>query len=1024
MRVPSEPSRRRRPVRPFGRKRRVVVAVVAVGLLVLLLTARGVAHFYTQALWFSSLGRSGVFSTMVRVKVVLALLFSLVAGTLLFSTMVVADRLAPFELRPGPEEQLVDRYRLLMVRRGGLIKGLVATAFGLLAGVPVAGEWQRWLLFTHAQSFATVEPQFKRDVGFYVFRLPMITFVIDWTFTVLVIATVLTTVVHYLNGGIRIGATVRHLSSLAKVHLSVMLAVLALLKAVAYWFERYTLVWSKRGYVDGAAYTDVHAQLPATLLLLLISLVAAIVLVATVNHRDWHLPSIVVGSWLVVSIVAGVLYPAAVQRLRVTSDEAAKESTYIARNITATRNALGLDKVETVPYPVDNQLTATGVSAGAAQLANARLLDPKISASSFNRLEGRAGDFKFNELDVDRYKVGDQVEQVVIGARELDPNARRSNSWVNRHLVYTHGLGVAVAPASKISDAGRPAFLDSSETAGGALAVKQPRIYIGENLGSYAVVNTTQTEADGGGATSPPYAADGGGVQLSSRLRRAAFALRFGEWNLFAPGPITPSSKILYVRDVRERLATLAPFLATDADPYPVVLDGRIVWVVDGYTTTDRYPNAQRADTSGLPRGSGLLRPFNYVRNSVKAVVDAYDGSVTLYVVDDTDPIVRAWRSIFPALFRGQADIPPALQAHFRYPEDMFRVQSKMWGTYRLSEPQAFYYKNDSWDVSQRPTRVQDRNAASGSPAVTTTLPPQVAADPTRAKDDGRIDPYYTLLKPPEGGPTRFVLLRPFAPFSKSDSRVQIAAFMTASSESGAPPKLRVYDIPVGTRPDGPVAVATEVSRAFADELTLKDSAGSQVVFGDLQLMPVDHSIVWVRPWYVQETGPGPLPELRTVTVTVAHRSASGSSLEEALRKLFSVDPGFSTVVPGLGGVVTNGAGASPSTTAPSTTNTTRPLASTVDPEALLAKAKQAYDAAASALRAGNLGEYQAKMREAYESAAQAATAALDQNVTAGPGGGAAGSATTSTRVSPPAGSSSSSAPSTSTTVPPTTITA
>ena len=384
---------------------------------------------------------------------------------------------------------------------------------------------------------------------------------------------------------------------------------------------------------------------------------------------------------------------------------------------------------------------------------------------------------------------------------------------------------------------------------------------------------------------------------------------------------------------------------------------------------------------------------------------------------------MRAWRSIFPSLFRSQAEIPPALQTHFRYPEDMFRVQSKMWGTYRLSEPQAFYYKNDSWDVSQRPTRVQDRNAASGSPAVTTTLAPQVAADPTRAKDDGRIDPYYTLLKPPDGGPARFVLLRPFAPFSKSDSRAQIAAFMTASNDPGAPPKLRVYDIPP-PRPDGPVAVATEVSRTFADELTLKDSAGSQVVFGDLQLMPVDRSIVWVRPWYVQETGAGPLPELRTVTVTVGHRSASGSSLEEALRKLFNVDPGFATVVPGPGGVVANVPGATPSTTAPSTTNTTRPLTPAVDPEALLAKAKQLNDDAAAALRAGRLGDYQTKMQQAYEAAAQAATAALGQPVTAGPGGGTAGSVTSSTRVSPPAGSSTSSAPSTSTSVPPTTITA
>ena len=992
-------------------------------LLLLVLTARGIARFYTDALWFRTLGQGAVFSRMIRVKVTLAVVFSLLAGLSLLSTAIVAERLAPFELRTGMTEQLADRYRLLMARRGRLVRGAAATLFGLMAGVPAAGLWKEWLLFSHPVSFGRSDPQFHRDVSFYVFRLPWITFMVEWLFTVSVVCTVLAIAIHYVHGGIRLSPSAPRGPSIApstRMHIAAMLAGLALLKAVGYYFDRFQLVNSTRGTDDGAFYTDVHAQLPALGLLLLISLLAAIVLLATIRRRDWHLPLLVVAAWVVVSLVAGVIFPAAVQRLQVKSDEPNKERPYLQRNIAATRVALGLNNVETTKVTV-GAVDATQVRDDAAQLQNARLLDPHISTASFNRLAALTGDYAFSDLDVDRYKVGGKVEQVVIGARELSADGPSNNSWSNRHLAYTHGLGVAVASASRITDAGRPAFITPSgdgPSSSEALSVTRSGVYVGENMGSYAVVDTKTDEIDGKGVVAPRYNAPDGGVRLSSTLRRVAFALRFGEWNLFASGPITEQSQILYVRDVRSRLATVAPFLATDADPYPVVVGGKILWIADGYTTTNRYPYAQHADTSGLLAASGLLQGFNYVRNSVKAVVDAYDGSVSLYVVDESDPIVEAWREVFPTLFKSTADMPAGLAEHFRYPEDLFRVQSKMWGSYRLSDPRTFYERNDSWDVSRRPARKQDRQSAS---TATTVVPAQAQVDdPTRAKDDQRIDPYYTLLKPPGGGPAQFVLLRSFVPFSRTNNRPELVSYMTASSDPGNYGELHVYEVS-GTRPSGPFDVANSLSKQFSDELTLKDApgAGSEVVFGDLQLMPVGRGIVWVRPWFVQETTDRPIPELKTVTVTSGNASAAGTTLEGALQALFLADPGFSTVVSAGGstsgqpggsagaGGTSGGGGATPSTTATTAT--------TVSPEALLAAAGRAKADAAAALKAGDLGTYQRKIDEAYSLAAQAASKALGVPVTAGPGVGA-GSVTGGSVTGGSGGGSSSS--SSSTTVP------
>ncbi|HEX9258119.1 MAG TPA: UPF0182 family protein, partial [Acidimicrobiales bacterium] len=625
-------------------------------------------------------------------------------------------------------------------------------------------------------------------------------------------------------------------------------------------------------------------------------------------------------------------------------------------------------------------LDVGGVEDNVDSLRNVRLIAPDVVTDTFQRVQGLRGYYRFNELDVDRYEVRDtdgttRMQQVVLAVRELYEDGLPQKSWENQHLAYTHGYGVALAPASRVLDTGQPNFLETEgETQGPR--VDRPEVYFGERLGGYAVVKTERSEISLSAGTEAEISYEGnGGVRLSSSLRRAAFALRFSEWNLFGSKLITSNSRIIYKRDVRDRVEALAPFLSFDADPYPVLLGGRIKWVIDGYTTTSRFPYAQRADTDQLTPGTGLRHRFNYIRNSVKAVVDAYDGDVKFYVVDEGDPLVRAWAKAFPKLFTPTKDIPADLRSHFRYPEDLFRVQTNVWGRYHISDPRAFYNRDDAWSVAQQPPKRQSESLAPGS-TPGTLAPGDVAS---RGSED-RVPPYYTYLREPGSEELEFLLLRPFVPFSDQDTRKELKAFMTVSSDPDSYGRLRVFTIPGSELPPGPSLVDTNIRQTFASELTLLDQRGSQVTFGDLQLMPIGDSLVYVRPWFVSATGATQLPELQYVSVTYNNQSYRGPTLERALAAAF---PGFDT---DLGTVVSSG-GAPPTTTPPttgpptSTPPTTTP-GGTQSVEELLAQAEQLYGEAQAALRAGDPVTYIQKLNQAYLKAAEAASLATGQTVT------------------------------------------
>ncbi|MCD9625615.1 UPF0182 family protein [Rhabdothermincola salaria] len=987
MRVPTDMPKRRR--RGSGRGRVVFIAIVLV-LFVLVISLRGVAGFWTDYLWFESLDLTSVFTGILGAKIALGVIFTGAFFVLCFVSLTVADKVAP-DFRPqGPEDEMLHRYHSVVGRKAWLVRAGISLLFGLVAGVGVSGQWQQWLLFRNGGDFGVRDATFDTDVGFYVFKLPFYTTVVDWLFASGVVILIITLVAHYLNGGIRLQAPVQRVTPAVKGHISVILALLALVKAVDYWLERYTLTNSTGGTVDGATYTEVQAQLPAIYLLLFIALLSTGLFIYNIWRRGWVLPVIAVGLWGLVAVVAGTAYPAFIQRFVVEPEESERESAYIEQNIAATRQAFGLDGVNTEPFDYTEDLGAAteAVNENPGTIRNIRLLDPGIVLPTFVRLQSQFAAYTFQDLDVDRYPIetadGSFAEtQVVIGARDLNVDNIPQQSWEGRHLIYTSGFGVTMAPANATTPEGRPSFVLENVPVEvnppGAINVPldQPQMFYGQNLPGYAITNTTregppELEEEIGEEAVPQDEDAGGGVELSSWFRKAAFAARFGDWNLMISNFVTEESRIVFQRDVAERVRTLAPFLEFDGDPYPVIHDGRVVYLFDAFTTTDRYPNSQRAEVGTLVADSTLSGTrFNYVRNSVKGVVDTYDGSVTFYVIDPDDPLAAAYQQAFPDLFADGDEFPQGLRAHWRYPEDIYKVQTNMWARYHITDPDEFYERTTAWSVAPDP------GVSPGGPAsqpATQLVPGQGLVRAAEA----RIDPYYMLLKLPGEDDESFVSLRPYVPFSEDDTRRTLTAFMVAHSDPDRYGEMQVYEMPSGTNIDGPSIVNANIlaDGEVSERISLLNQQGSRVLLGNMLLIPLDDSILYVRPMYVEADNTTAVPELRNVIAVFGQRVVMSDTLDEALRELF---PGASPETfedtgdpPGSDEEPAEPAPEEPDD--PDTPPTTEPPSTgdeTVDQ--LLADAATLLVEAEADLRAtGDLGAYQEAVQAASELLAQA----------------------------------------------------
>jgi uncharacterized protein len=976
MRVPTTEPRRRFHLRGW-----LIGAVIV--LVIFLLSLRGLAGFYTDFLWFDSIGQGSTWSDLLAAKVAPALVFTVVFFVIMLLNLVIADRIAPKYRSMGPEDELIARYQQATSRFTGRIRVGVAMFFALIAGVGVSSKWEQWILFTHRVDFGINDPQFHKDVGFYIFRLPFLEFIFEWLFAGLIVVLIVTAIAHYLNGGIRFQTPFQRVTPQVKAHLSVILAIMALVKTVQYYLARYGLDFSSRGVVNGAGYTDINAKLPALELLMIVSVCAAVLFLWNIHRRGWVLPIIAVGLWAFLSLVVATIYPAVVQQLRVKPNEFAKEAPYIKRNINATRAAFGLDRVERDNFDFTqfsdvadaNQV----IDSNKGTIDNARLWDPEVIQATYAAQEQIQTYYRIGDVDVDRYLVDGETRQVLIAARELNSADLPSQSFVNRHAVYTHGYGLVASPSNEAqSDGGPDFYLSKVPTVSNGIDLQQgspSELYYGENLDDYVLVDAQAREfnyqAAGRRDVFTRYQGDDG-VVLSNPIKRAAFALRFGDPNLLISGQVNSKTRVLMARDIRQRVTKLAPFLEFDADPYPVVLPDRTLWVLDAYTATDSYPYSQTTSGEG-----GLAADFNYVRNSVKATVDAYDGTVTFYVFDASDPLIKSWRKAFPNLFTDASQMPDQLRAHLRYPEDLFRAQANVLGTYHVTEARRFYDANAKWLISPDPgSGFIGSNELTG---VSGTIPQAPTNQPQAAASTGRrIDPYYLYLKLPGDDDASFIAVEPFVPVSAGNSINRLASFLTAKSDPGQYGELQVFDMPEGSSVLGPVQVNNEINRTsqISSAVTLLNKENSRVIRGSMQLIPVGNSIIYVRPFYVQGTGEGGFPQFQFVAVYSQGKGAvCARTVSDGLDQLFDRVPEENdcTALTQTAATPTN----PPTTSEPgsSTTTTTAPPSSTtvVPPatggstvEDLLAQATVKLDQADQVLRStGDLGQYQRLVTEA-----------------------------------------------------------
>jgi uncharacterized membrane protein (UPF0182 family) len=945
-----------RPARPIGSRRfsdkgRIVLIGIAVVVVGVLLFGRFFAGFYTDYLWFDSVGRAGVFSTMLRSKLLMFFLFGGTFVGLAVLNLVIADRLAPsaFSANTHP---LVERFHEFFGHRLRAFRVAVAVVAGLLFAAPAVGHWQDWLMFRNEQRFGIADAQFHHDIGFYLFRLPFIAFVLDWLFAALVFIILLVIATHVLSGGIIIQPPRPKVRRATKAHVAVLLAVLAVVKAGDYWLTRYELTTDSRGFVRGLLYSAAKAQLPAVMLLALIALLVAGLFLSTLRTNSWRIPVVASALWAVIALIGGIIYPAAIQALVVNPNQRDKEAPYIVRNIDATRHALGIDKVA-VKQVAFSDVSPQALTSDVTPLKNVRMLKPEAMVGRFRTDQSQKAGLTINDLDPDRYDLNGRVQQVAIAARELDLSAIANKSWQGQHLINTHGCGLVEAPAGQIKDR-RPVYNEVKLT--------RPELYFSDQISGYAIVDTGVSEEVCPNYADPgPYTGNGG-IKLDSVFKRMAFALSYLDYNMIGSGAIGNNSRLVSIRAVEDRAKKLAPFLSYDNDPYPVALNGRVLWVIDAYTTSDRYPYAQGGDRQQLNVGSGLDHPFNYVRNSVKAVVDAYDGSVEFYVVDSTDPIAKVWQSAFPGLFKNRDQMPKGLDAHLRYPEELFRVQTAAYSKYRVLSPQAFFGRTGAWSVAQAP--IGRPKVGASSPTATGNS----VADATGTKADlatesgtARFVPYYSMLRAPGESQASFKLLRPFVPFSTDDSKRNLQAFMTASSDPQDYGSLVAYE--VTSQDDGPFTVSNTMNSesSVSQQISLLNIEGTDVVFGDLQMVPVAGGLLWVRPVYVQPSVNDTResqPTIELVLVSQNNRAAFGSSLGSALAKLF---PGFQTDIGDVvGNTPVNNGTANP------------PPATTTKPADLLDQAQQLFADADKALEAHDLAGYQAKVDQARKLVQQA----------------------------------------------------
>lgn len=926
-------------------KRQVALIGALAALFLIAELAAGAVTLYTDWLWFDSLGFQSIFATVLQAKV-LAFLAGFVAflvpamASLLVARIVMSKHRTVSIREESGVAYIVQLGQDMPRRIVFYLAGLIAFGVSVAMGFSAAGQWETLLKFLNGKSFGVADPLFNQDVGFYFFTLPLFRFLQGWLFGALAIILLLTAAVYLVSvyeGQVGIDPGVLSAHRPAKLHVMLLAALIALVMAASYRIQIYDLVFASHGVVSGAGFTDATARQMALWVLMGIMGITAALFLLSGFRRSFTLPLWGVGLWLAAAVLLGNMYPIVVQKLQVEPSELEKEKPYIASGVKMTRQAFGLDRVQEQDFKAEDAVNLEEINSNPDTIGNIRLWDHRPLRDTYNQIQAIRLYYDFHDVDVDRYSIGGKYRQVMLAARELSPDklASQAQNWVTRRLQFTHGYGLVMSPVNEIVGEGLPNLLVKDIPPQGDIKIDKPQIYYGEVSSGYVIVKTTAQEFDyakGDENVYGSYQGNGGGVQLDSLYKRLAYAWYFRDGNILFSGYLTPESRVLYFRDIQQRVQKIVPFLMLDKDPYMVAADGQLYWVQDAYTYGNDYPYSapyqERVQVSVPTKPGGPAtqqvrfgREFNYIRNSAKVVVNAYDGSVRFYLADTSDPLAAAYGSIFPALFSPMDQMPASLKTHVRYPEDLFKAQAEMYRTFHMQEPQVFYNREDLWSI------------------------PNESVGDTRQP----VDPYYLIMRLPGEKNEEFLQLLPFSPSNKDN----MIAWLAARSDGENYGKLIVYKYPKDKLIYGPMQVEARVNQdpTISAQFTLWGQRGSQVTRGNLLAIPVGQANLYVMPIYLQADR-GSIPELKRVIVSTGNRVVMEASLGEALNKLYdgklALTPAAQPAAAGAGGAAAPAAPAQQGGATPTPANISD----------LVKSAQDHYNRAQDRMKAGDWAGY------------------------------------------------------------------
>ena len=832
----------------------LVIGLIFLGIIIV----SGIASIYIDVVWFESVKFVSIFWKILLTKGFVIAFFSALFFTLSYINLSFARKFAPefkVELDQSeferPEIQLYKSLQNIQVNKKFVfLFSLVAAVF---MGFSENTSWEKILIYLNRTSFGINDPIFNRDIGFYMFSLPFLEFIRNWLFFSLTILTIVVGAIYVIKKAIKLENRKIEMEIPVKIHLSILIGILLILKSGEYWLKTFKILYSDQGIIFGAGYTDVYANLLALRILIFLALLCAVLIFITAKKQDLKLPMIGLAVLLGVSALMGTVYPEIIQRAVVLPNESTKEKPFIANNIKYTRMAYGLEKIKEEQFPVKEEISLADIEKNSETIGNIRLWDWRPIKQTLRQIQAIRLYYDFNSVDIDRYYFNGNYQQVMISPRELDTSKipEQARTWINEHLTFTHGYGVVINPVNKISGEGLPFLLvkDIPPVSSVNMEITRPEIYYGELTNNYVIVKTKAKEFDYPKGDENVYStyAGNGGLSISSLWRRILFSIKYSNPQILLTTNFTRDSRIMIYRNIQERVNKVAPFLGYDKDPYIVVSkEGKLYWIQDAYTISNNYPYS-----------TPLRGYFNYIRNSVKVIIDAYDGSIDFYIVDQNDPVIKVYEKIFPKLFKGFDQMPQDLKEHIRYPKDLFQVQAELYSTYHMVDSDVFYNKEDYWNI---PNEIY-------------------------AENEIKMEPYYIVTKVPGHEREEFILMTPFTPATKNN----MIAWLAAKNDQPEYGNLVVYKFPKDKLIFGPMQIEARIDQdsEISQQLTLWGQKGSTVIRGNLLVIPIEESIIYVEPLYLRAEK-GEIPELKRVIISNGTDVVIGNNLEDALGKLFA----------------------------------------------------------------------------------------------------------------------------------------